>query len=82
MSNAFHAAVYYGALALFATSPAWFFAIALWVRPAEPARPFQCTPNQHEAGECEPVTIDPRCNGPARYDAMREAFEAGRPNPC
>jgi hypothetical protein len=25
---------------------------------------------------------DPRCNGPARYEAMREAYEAGRPQPC
>lgn len=22
------------------------------------------------------------CKGPARYDAMREAMEIGRPNPC
>jgi hypothetical protein len=25
---------------------------------------------------------DPRCNGPERYEAMREAYEAGRPQPC
>lgn len=25
---------------------------------------------------------DPRCDGPARYDANREAYEAGRPQPC
>lgn len=25
---------------------------------------------------------DPRCDGPARYEAMREAYEAGRKQPC
>jgi hypothetical protein len=25
---------------------------------------------------------DARCDGPARYEAMREAFEAGLPQPC
>lgn len=25
---------------------------------------------------------DPRCDGPARYDAMCEAYERGKPNPC
>jgi hypothetical protein len=25
---------------------------------------------------------DPRCDGPDRYDAMREANEKGKPQPC
>ena len=25
---------------------------------------------------------DPRCEGSARYDAMREAYDRMRPNPC
>lgn len=27
-------------------------------------------------------TYDRRCDGPARYEAMREAYERGRPHPC
>lgn len=25
---------------------------------------------------------DHRCEGPARYEAMREAYEKGKPQPC
>lgn len=28
------------------------------------------------------IAHDPRCDGPERYEAMREAYEAGRPQPC
>lgn len=30
----------------------------------------------------KPTKRDKRCDGPARYEAMREAFEKSRPQPC
>jgi hypothetical protein len=49
------------------------------------ARIYRLTDQQKaEARNCLKRTSarDPRCDGPARYEAMREAFEAGRPQPC
>lgn len=47
-----------------------------------PTAPIIPRPVKIETIKKPKVKRDKRCDGPARYEAMREAFEKGRPQPC